>query len=825
MQIKAILLTIVLLFSSSILLVEARLHKLSCPVTKSCPIHKHKVCGSDGRLYDSHCHIRKTSCERGSPLRAVHPDHCESFDDNEDHQSGSPKPLEDCQPKQYDSMKQGLLLKAGNDASRLFTQLDENNDGNININELWRKSSSFRPPDNSPCILTDLLQHEDKNQDDYLDFNEFQNAFANLYTITMVSLDQSLAVNTIQAHLGDNVEIRCDIVGNPQQPVIRWHRHNVDLSTVSSPNIKVYTDGSLYLTDVQLYLAGNFTCSAENNPIVRQTHCLHVLIPPTVEVSPHFQWSTVGGTASIDCQYESLDDELEVSWYKNNQIIEPNERTSLALNRTRLIMSQLIRSDTGAYACRVTNKGDAALSQDVTSLLVQDDPVKPSAKVLYKQKLWIFHKNGVTIFAEGCGGLLREIDALDNVPSNGLPLCGNQVVEEDPDAPVKCSWSDNAVISDSKLFIGQPDQNRVVIFHTQQLQILQTIATDPRPSRLWLIRGDPEDKIWILCDGRRDSFDRGLSKESQIDPLDSSEEDGRLEEDVDFGWDSSSREQQRHNRKTVQVIRWTQSGRNHDIIHLQPVEGHFDLVYDLFIPQPSTIQMHYSHDKARFAYVTHWDERTLIKIDMEQFKYIKTVNLADCQPIDGVFTDHGLLILQCQTSVTHQLSGQIVLDQLTDSIISYNAHVKAHRSFLSPNHQFLVNIFHNSTTPSPVSTTIIVQKVTPSGLQFLYDVRTTLTIVNCDFVWKNGNYDALLASGTMLREDVLYLSLVDGKIELISGIGRPSRGLQRFMAVSRLSKQAAITSAESVYVIDLNSNMVQCEAQEHRKDPSVLVWT
>jgi hypothetical protein len=58
----------------------------------------------------------------------------------------------------------------------------------------------------------------------------------------------------------------------------------------------------------------------------------------------------------------------------------------------------------------------------------------------------------------------------------------------------------------------------------------------------------------------------------------------------------------------------------------------------------------------------------------------------------------------------------------------------------------------------------------------LYDVRTTLNIVNCDFVWKNGNYDAVLASGSSNREDLLYLSLVDGRVELISGIGKPTAG-------------------------------------------------
>lgn len=54
----------------------------------------------------------------------------------------------------------------------------------------------------------------------------------------MVSLDESLSVN-IQTHLGDNIEIRCDIVGKPVQPKIKWFRNNVDLATLNIPNIKV----------------------------------------------------------------------------------------------------------------------------------------------------------------------------------------------------------------------------------------------------------------------------------------------------------------------------------------------------------------------------------------------------------------------------------------------------------------------------------------------------------------------------------------------------------------------------------------------------------
>ena len=57
----------------------------------------------------------------------------------------------------------------------------------------------------------------------------------------MVSLDESLNVNVIQTHVHDNIEIRCDIVGKPLQPIIKWYRNDVDLVTLNIPNIKVKT--------------------------------------------------------------------------------------------------------------------------------------------------------------------------------------------------------------------------------------------------------------------------------------------------------------------------------------------------------------------------------------------------------------------------------------------------------------------------------------------------------------------------------------------------------------------------------------------------------
>jgi hypothetical protein len=813
-----VLLTILLIVLINAIQSKHHSHKYSCPVLQKCPTHKHKVCGSDGKLYNSRCHLRKVACMSNNNLRAAHPDQCTKDEDEEEDKSQNEDKdsQEECKPKQYDLMKEELLLKTS-DLSLLFTHLDENGDGEINVNELWKHSSIYKPED-SVCLLTDLLLHEDSNRDENLDFAEFQNAFNKLYSITMVTLDQSLAVNTVQAHIGDNVEIRCDIVGEPQPPAIKWTRYNVDLSSVNIPNMKVFSDGSLYLTNVQLSFSGNYTCQAVNNPVVKQVHILHTIVPPLVQVSPRFQWEPIGGMATMECKYETFEDSITVEWFKNDEMLLSNQRTTLMNNNTKVQIGQLERTDTGAYSCRVSDKKDTAVGQDVSSLLIQDEAVAISSIDSDKERLWVFHGNGVSIYSGGCEGLLHELDGRDILPQSGLTLCGGT----DPEQHVICEWSDNAIVANSKIYIGQPNLNRIVVFHSIQLNVVQVIATDPQPKKLWSVQsGVDEQQIWVLCFGN--SVDMKADDESKHDSFGDFEE-RKQGDSVEFDWSYPSQQQQHYNRKTVQVIRLSANVHQPNVIHLQPIDGHFDLVYDLFIPSYSPQRLHQQHGITnRYAHVTHWDERAIIKIDMSQFKYMKTINLADCQPINGIHTDHGLLIIQCQTPITHQLNGQLVVDQITDALIAYNVHVKAQKSYLSPNQHFLVNVLHNSSIPT--ATTIIVQRVTRTGLEFLYDVRTSLDIVNCEFVWKNGNYDAILASGTANREDLLYLSLSDGRVELITGIGRPTSGSHRGLALANKSRLLAVTATESVYLVDLNTNRIQCETMQRHQKPNTLIWS
>lgn len=47
----------------------------------------------------------------------------------------------------------------------------------------------------------------------------------------------------------------------------------------------------------------------------------------------------------------------------------------------------------------------------------------------------------------------------------------------------------------------------------------------------------------------------------------------------------------------------------------------------------------------------------------------------------------------------------------------------------------------------------------------------------------------------------------------------------RGMAVSNRSRLGAVTSLESVFVIDLATNRVQCETQQRHQSPVSLIWT
>lgn len=188
------------------------------------------------------------------------------------------------------------------------------------------------------------------------------------------------------------------------------------------------------------------------------------------------------------------------------------------------------------------------------------------------------------------------MDARDIIPQNGLALCGGS----DAEPNVFCEWSENAVISsDLKIYIGQPKLNRITVFNSVQMNVIQVIATDPRPKQLMLVKSQIEERIWVLCHGQLEG-EHNKHHDDKIRNSFGNYEEERQKGNFEFEWNMPSREQQRHNRKTVQIIRISPNVRSQNVIHLQPIDGHFDLVYDLFVPKPSPVQNPHFHNNNRY---------------------------------------------------------------------------------------------------------------------------------------------------------------------------------------------------------------------------------
>jgi hypothetical protein len=63
-------------------------------------------------------------------------------------------------------------------------------------------------------------------------------------------------------------------------------------------------------------------------------------------------------------------------------------------------------------------------------------------------------------------------------------------------------------------------------------------------------------------------------------------------EHLDQVWIVNWRDEEDHGVKTIQVIREASQKKKHHTVHPEPIDGHFDLVYSLFIP-PMQVGVHF----------------------------------------------------------------------------------------------------------------------------------------------------------------------------------------------------------------------------------------
>ncbi|XP_064457784.1 follistatin-related protein 5-like isoform X1 [Ornithodoros turicata] len=793
----------------------------TCICQKFCKKRKKPVCGSDGNYYINHCELHRAACMAGKPITIDHKGVCNKKKGSSERETTTerqelttpvteqklertevpaswtnvPTPdarvttttepddstQQECTQQEYDFMKENLLLynsakmtdskKTGNEylVSLMFSHYDHNNNGLLEAEELWKAGEEDHLGQLSTvCILADMLLFDDANHDGRLNINEFYLAFSKLYSVSVVSLDKSLEVNHVTARVGDNVEIKCDVTGTPPPPIV-WRRNNMDLSTLSEDEIKVFVDGSLYLTNVQLVHSGNYTCHAQRNRDVTQTHILHVQTMPEVHVIPKLQSRAPGELAEMECHVIGVPTP-RVTWLKNDEGLKmATDKYTIVGNGTALMVGKITYSDTGAYMCVASNP--AGSTRDISSLVVQDQPTPTAPSE--ERRFFAFHDWGVAVYDPDNCRLYHQIQSVDIIPGTQEYVCG--------DRGTNCSWGRAINVADRYVYVSQPTKGRVLVISRIQMVVVDVVVTDKYPVDLHYV---PHlDQVWVLC--WRGPVDRGT--------------------------------------KTIQIIRDASQKKKHHTVHPEPVDGHFDLVSGLFIPPSQDLGYPW-----KYGYVVHTNQRGMYKMDLRAMKYIKTVDLTpyNCAPKSADFASlGGYVILECLEPITQRPMGQILLDYLTDTVLSHKTNLFG-RPHVSPDSKHVITLQSSNN-----SVIIVAQEVTEEGLKFLFDVKTTLQISDVTFFTSRTSHSYDLYASSSNKEDILLVNLQDGKVEMITGIGRAIDPLvAQWGNTNRPITSAGVfgtymvtTANEAIFVVNGKTRTVNCEIG-NIVHPRMMVW-
>ncbi|CAL4086805.1 unnamed protein product, partial [Meganyctiphanes norvegica] len=817
----------------------------NCECQPFCSKHRKLVCGTDGRLYLNHCELHRAACITDATIHIDRSKHCyrkglqpvtweespvpatpappkpqphqeaiilpgedltqnlggllttrsplaeeeeERFREEEakrlkEQNNDIENEVEECTMEHYEILKDNLLLfhharlmaEKGRGSEReylvglMFSRFDTNNNGALDKEELIQVSQQEevqRMADD--CTLLDMIRFDDANSDGHLSLNEFYTAFSKLYSVSVVSLDKALEVNHVSARVGDNLEIKCDVTGTPTPPIV-WRRNGLDLAALNSEDIRVFVDGSLYLTRLQLVHAGNYTCHADRNKDVVQTHILTVHTVPSVQVTPHIQSLRPGEEAIMSCRATG-EPFPKVEWLKNDEPLRVDipHKYEVVGNGTQLRVRNIGYADTGAYMCQATSVG--GMARDISSLVVQENPTPTGES--QESRVFVFHDWGIAVYEPDECRLFHVIQGTDVIPGTQEYVCG--------DKGANCSWGRSINVAERYIYVTQPRKDRVLVVSVQQMVVVDVIVTDQYPVDLSYVPN--LDQVWVL--NWRSLKDEGV--------------------------------------KTIQVIRDASQKKKHHTVHPEPIDGHFDLVKDLFVPPTQDLGHEF-----RYAYVTHTNQRGLYKLDLANMKYVKTVDLTpyNCVPQHLVFSSlHGLVTMECLEPVTGRRTGQLVMDYLTDAVLSHKSSLMG-EPHVVPDSSLIV------TVDTYEHIKIVVQKVTEHGLEYVYDVSTTLNVSSVTFFPSRLTHSYDLYAASTDKDDILFLDLHTGKVEMITGVGKAlSPDMSEWSNTNRAITSAGVfghymvsPAENALYVLNGETRTVNCEIGS-LVHPRLAVW-
>ncbi|MBN3302582.1 FSTL4 protein, partial [Amia calva] len=736
------------------------------------------VCGSDGRFYENHCEVYRTSCLQKKKIYVVHSKDCFFKGDT-------------CTMADYNRLKNMLLdlqsrnfNQGGNVqenrmsqrrflVEKMFKYLDINNDGHLGSDELAQISMRDHLDDDLlECTMQDLLRYDDYNNDGHLTLQEFYTAFQ----VVQLSLPEDHNVSISTVTVGLSTVLSCAIQGTLRPPII-WKRNGIILNFLDLEDINDFgDDGSLYITKVTTIHMGNYTCHAYGYEDLYQTHVLQVNVPPVILVYPETQAQEPGVSASLKCHADGIPNP-RIMWLKNGMDMLPKltKQLSLIANGSELHISSVRYEDTGAYTCIAKN--EVGVDEDISSLFVEDSARKTLANILWREEglsvgnmFYVFSDDGITILQPNECEIRRHIKPTERIIASYEEMCP----KGDGDAMQHCVWATAVSVRDKYIYATQPVQDRVLIIDTQAQKVVQVVETDPVPVKLHYDKS--HDQVWVLSWG-----------------------------DVN------------KSHPTLQVISQASGGEEHHATQTQ-----FERVDNFFIPPTNLIITH-----IRFGFIFLKSEQAVHKIDLETFHRIKTISLKNysCVPVSMAYTHlGGYYFIQCQGRNSTS-PPQLIIDSVTDSVIGSNMDISG-KPYVSSDGRHVV-------TADQVNGMIRVQTLTFQGeLQLTLDFDTGLHI--SDVVFQTSFTEAnqyYIYATSRSQTDLLFTELSSGRREVLKNLKDPIppqswpwSSSNRVVINSGLFGQYLVTpSAESLFILNGKQNTPHCEVSDIKRGNTV-VW-
>ncbi|KAG7484660.1 hypothetical protein MATL_G00052500 [Megalops atlanticus] len=737
------------------------------------------VCGSDGRFYENHCEVYRTSCLQKKRIYVVHSkdcffkgDTCTMADYNK-----LKSMLLDMQPRDLSPARQTQETRMDQKRAvvdTMFKYLDMDRDGRLGSEELAQISMKDHLEDSLlECTMQDLLRYDDYNNDGRLTLQEFYTAFQ----VVQLSLPEEKRVSVTTVTVGLSTVLSCAIQGTLRPPII-WKRNGIVLNFLDLEDINDFgDDGSLYITKVTTIHMGNYSCHAYGYEELFQTHVLQVNVPPVILVYPETQAQEPGVSASLHCYADGIPNP-KILWLKNGMDLQlkGSKQLSLIANGSELHIGSVRYEDTGAYTCIAKN--EVGVDEDISSLFVEDSARKTLANILWREEglsvgnlFYVFSDEGITILQPNECEIRRHIKRTERVAASYEEMCP----KVEGDSTHTCVWASAASVRDKYIYVTQPLQNRLLVIDTQAQKVAQVVETDPVPVKLHYDKS--HDQMWVLS------------------------------------WGDLHKSQ-----PTLQVISQASAGEEHHTIRTQ-----FQRVEDFFIPPTNLIITH-----VRFGFIFLKSEPAVHKIDLETFHRIKTISLKNysCVPASMAYTHlSGYYFIECLGGNLTAAPAQVIIDSVTDSVIGRNGDV-AGKPYMSPDGRYVV-------TPDPQRRRVSVQTVTFRGeLQLSRHLDAGLHVSDLAFQpsFTESNQYAVVAASSS-RTDLLFSDLSTGRSEVLKNLKEPVPSqswpwsdANRVVVSSGLFGQYLVTpSAESLFVLNGKQNSPHCEVSDIKRGNTV-VW-